>query len=168
MNRPEAPTVIGIGSPVVDLIVQVPETFLPQAGGGKGGMELVDDRSLEDLVDELPAPPVFAPGGNTLFALARLGVSSRLLGMVGNDADGALLKNADAVCHVPALPVENVVDTTGAGDLWAAGFLHGWLNGCELKRCGANGAILGAAAVAQQGASLPPGTWPSIRGAMAA
>ncbi len=92
MNRPPAPPIIGVGAPVMDLIARVPEAFLPQAGGDKGGMELVEERFLEDLVVDLPAPPFYAPGGsaaNTVFALAHLGLNSRLLGMVGDDADGA-------------------------------------------------------------------------------
>ncbi len=47
--------------------------------------------------------------------------------------------------HVPAVPVDRVVDTTGAGDLYAAGFLHGLVLGLDPATC----AQLGAAAAAE-------------------
>lgn len=47
------------------------------------------------------------------------------------------------IVRVPALPVE-VVDTTGAGDTFDAGFLAGWLRGRPLEECLALGAVCGA------------------------
>ena len=43
--------------------------------------------------------------------------------------------------HVAAHPVRRVIDTTGAGDLYAAGFLYGYTQGRELKECGRLGSI---------------------------
>jgi sugar/nucleoside kinase (ribokinase family) len=86
-----AARVLGVGSPVVDLLVHVEEEFLETAGGEKGGMELVDEATMADLVTRLPAPPARATGGsagNTLFALARLGVRAGLLGKLGADEAG--------------------------------------------------------------------------------
>ena len=45
------------------------------------------------------------------------------------------------------LSAKQVIDTTEAGDLWAAGFLHGWAQKMELLECAKIGSILGAAAV---------------------
>jgi len=319
------PSIIGVGSPVVDMVAQVPEDFLSGVDGAKGGMELVDADILTQLQDALPSSAVHAPGGsagNTAFAMARLGMPSRFLGMVGADghgtfyrrtferlggcaqsirihgdlptarclslvtpdgertmrthlgaaaaldtseiraddfrgyshahvegyllfnpdlmkrilqaarqagcrisvdlasfevvaaardtlpelldryvdvvfaneeeaaafagcddparcldalhahcatvavkrgAEGALLRNGGATWAVPALPVEDTVDTTGAGDLWAAGFLYGLLNGRGLVDCGRLGAALGAAVVTQQGAALPEAEWRRLR-----
>jgi sugar/nucleoside kinase (ribokinase family) len=83
---------------------------------------------------------------------------------VKRGADGALLRNGGATWAVPALPVTETVDTTGAGDLWAAGFLYGLLNGRGLVDCGRLGAALGAAVVTQQGAALPEAEWRRLRG----
>ena len=55
---------------------------------------------------------------------------------------------------VPARPVSNVVDTTGAGDLFAAGFLAGLSRGAPLRRCADLGA-LGAAEIIQQLGARP-------------
>jgi sugar/nucleoside kinase (ribokinase family) len=77
-------------------------------------------------------------------------------------AAGALLCNAQETCRVSAIPVENVVDTTGAGDLWAAGFLFGHIKGHSLKQCGELGSFLGAAVIQQEGGSIPEDQWDQI------
>ena len=56
------------------------------------------------------------------------------------------------------------VDATGAGDLWQAGFLFGWLHHAEPEVCGRIGSILGAAAVSHFGARLPEDRWRDLRG----
>jgi sugar/nucleoside kinase (ribokinase family) len=57
---------------------------------------------------------------------------------------GSVIVTADDTIRVPAEPVE-VVDTTGAGDLYAAGFLHAYTQGRDLETC----ARLGSAAAAE-------------------
>ncbi|WP_338467242.1 adenosine kinase [Novosphingobium sp. ZN18A2] len=54
--------------------------------------------------------------------------------------------------HVPAEPVEQVVDTTGAGDLFAAGFLFGHTRGQSLEQCLKLGAICAAEIISHYGA----------------
>jgi sugar/nucleoside kinase (ribokinase family) len=83
-------------------------------------------------------------------------------------AEGALLLRDGETCRVPAMPVEKVVDTTGAGDLWAAGFLYGILNDYPLEKCGICGAALGAAVVTLEGATLPENVWNRLRETVAA
>lgn len=317
--------VICVGSPVVDQVIQVPEEFLEKIGGEKGGMELVDSATLENIIEKLPAQPDYTPGGsagNTSFALARLGMPSRFLGALGDDPagnffrdqllkargddkairvmqdlptaqclslvtpdaertmrthlgaamtfapehvtredffgcshahiegyvlfnpdlmlaalkaakaegctisvdlasfevvhasrtiihellaeyvdivfaneeeaeafagssdpqkgleslaelcdtvavkigdKGALLCHAGECCHVPATFVEQVIDTTGAGDFWAAGFLYGLLSGKSLQESGSIGALLGGAVVACEGTSLSENQWHELR-----
>jgi sugar/nucleoside kinase (ribokinase family) len=58
-------------------------------------------------------------------------------------ADGAMTLENGTVVHVPAFPVKPV-DTTGAGDSFAAGFLHAWLEGTPLVDCLRLGAACGA------------------------
>lgn len=79
--------IIGVGSPVVDTIALVPNDFLDTVSGSKGGMLLVDGPELDALLATLPADSAQAPGGsagNTLFALARMGASTALIGKLGN------------------------------------------------------------------------------------
>lgn len=59
---------------------------------------------------------------------------------------------ADGEIHViDAEPVAHVVDTTGAGDLFAAGFLHGLARGRDFKTCGRLGAICAAEVISHMG-----------------
>lgn len=75
---------------------------------------------------------------------------------------GAWCRNEHEQVFAPGA-VAQAIDTTGAGDLWAAGFLHGWLRGRPLTECGGYGAILGAAVVEVIGAVIPNETWTHIK-----
>src|SRR5579863_390765 len=67
-------------------------------------------------------------------------------------AQGSLVL-ADGKAHdVRAAPVEHVVDTTGAGDLYAAGFLYGLTRGLALPTCGAVGSLCAAEIISHFGA----------------
>lgn len=316
--------VIGVGSPIVDLVAEVSDEFLLSILGGKGGMELIDTATMISILSLLDREPVRAPGGsagNTTFALARLGMRCAFLGKIGDDENGAYYRAAfhqaggdcsrfkmdgveatarcislvtpdsertmrthlgaamnlgageividdfqgcrhahiegyllfnrellmavlntakeagctvsldlgsfevvesardllpeildryvdivfanedEAACfcgsrditaglvslnrhcavvavkkgrdgawltndsdsfHVPAVPVETVLDTTGAGDFWAAGFLYGYLGGYPISTCGRFGAILGAQVVQCMGAALSEEQWKQI------
>jgi sugar/nucleoside kinase (ribokinase family) len=55
------------------------------------------------------------------------------------------------------------VDTTGAGDLWASGFLYGLVNGYPLERCGALGSMCGYEVCQVAGAHIPEDGWDRIR-----
>jgi sugar/nucleoside kinase (ribokinase family) len=319
-----SPSLIGIGSPIVDAIALVDESFVSQIDGDKGGMALVDASTITRLIDSLPKAAIAAPGGsagNTLFALARMGASTSFLGKTGNCAEGdfyresfskiggdtsrfkigevpngrclslvtpdgertmrtdlgaamtlapeeisvsdfagcahahiegyllfneALMRrvlesakkagctisldlasfevvnatksilpdllrdyvdivfaneeegsaytgiegdyaaialqlaelceivavkvgahgsyiaHADIVEKIKPMHAAHVIDTTGAGDLWAAGFLYGWSQKRSLAECAKLGSILGAAVVQEQGSVLPEHIWQDI------
>ena len=319
------PTIIGVGSPIVDTIAQVEESALSNISGAKGGMELVASTELDRLIKGLSGKTVQSPGGssgNTLFALARLGQSSTFLGKTGNDvygtfyresfqalggdssrfkigdtpngrclslvtpdgqrtlrtdlgaamtlspeeispsdfagcthahiegyllfnrnlmlrildsaktagctisldlasfevveasrdildslltdyidlvfaneeeaaayagadaspeaalaklsercdiaavkvgADGAWIHQKQQTIHCPAKAVERVVDTTGAGDFWAAGFLYGWVRGYTPETCAHFGALLGSEVVQIDGTTLSDACWQQLR-----
>lgn len=76
---------------------------------------------------------------------------------------GALLCHEGGCCHIPAISVANVVDTTGAGDFWAAGFLFGMLSGLSLQHSGGLGAMLGGTVVACEGTALADEQWQHLR-----
>lgn len=75
---------------------------------------------------------------------------------------GAFVAEEGRVHEIAPLWVDHPVDTTGAGDLWAAGFLTGWLRGHDIPQCGRFGAILGAEIVQVMGAAIPEHRWPAI------
>lgn len=77
-------------------------------------------------------------------------------------AHGSYVAKAGSVEKVEPMHAAHVVDTTGAGDLWAAGFLYGWSQDRPLGECAKIGSILGAAVVQEQGSVLPEHIWQDI------
>lgn len=72
--------------------------------------------------------------------------------VVTRGAKGAHVLSEAGRVHVPAETVERVVDTTGAGDLYAAGFLYGYTHGRDLVSCARLGAVAAGEIVSQLGA----------------
>jgi sugar/nucleoside kinase (ribokinase family) len=64
---------------------------------------------------------------------------------------GSYVVTADDVFDVAAEPVRRVLDTTGAGDLYAAGFLYGFTRGVPLGECGRLGSIAAAEVISHVG-----------------
>lgn len=73
------------------------------------------------------------------------------LAVVTTGAAGCLVVTADDVVRVPAVDVEQVLDTTGAGDLFAAGFLYGYTRDLPLAECAHIGAIAAAEVISHVG-----------------
>ena len=67
---------------------------------------------------------------------------------------GSIVVAGDDLYEVDAAPVQQLVDTTGAGDLYAAGFLFGYTQGRPLDEAGRLGSVAAAAIVGQNGARL--------------
>jgi sugar/nucleoside kinase (ribokinase family) len=65
---------------------------------------------------------------------------------------GSMVVTAEDTVEVPAAPVERLVDTTGAGDLYAAGFLHGFTTARPLAECAALGSLAAAEVISHLGA----------------
>lgn len=74
------------------------------------------------------------------------------LAAVTRGAEGSVIVTADQVIEIPAEPVTNIVDTTGAGDLYAAGVLFGLTQGYELEIAGRIGSICAAEVISHYGA----------------
>jgi sugar/nucleoside kinase (ribokinase family) len=66
-------------------------------------------------------------------------------------AKGSYVITSDDVLHVEAYPVRRVIDTTGAGDLYSAGFLYGYTHGRELKECGRLGSLAASEVISHVG-----------------
>ena len=65
--------------------------------------------------------------------------------------DGSYVVTADGVVAVPAEDVTRVLDTTGAGDLYAAGFLYGYSKSLPLVECARLGSIAAAEVISHVG-----------------
>lgn len=84
-------------------------------------------------------------------ALAQLR-NDATLAVVTRSEKGCVVVAKDKVTAVPASPVKQVVDTTGAGDLFAAGFLFGTVRGLGHEECGRLGALAAAEVIQHIGA----------------
>ncbi|TWA95486.1 sugar/nucleoside kinase (ribokinase family) [Azospirillum brasilense] len=85
---------------------------------------------------------------DALEAVKRLGKTAALT----RSEKGAVIVSGGEVVEVPASPVARVVDTTGAGDLYAAGFLYGYTRGMAPAVCGRIGALAAAEIISHVGA----------------
>ena len=86
---------------------------------------------------------------DSAIAAVRLDVSRAV---VTRSEKGCIVLSPDGIEAVPAFPVERVVDTTGAGDLFAAGFLSGLARGADDRTCGRLGALAAAEVIQHLGA----------------
>jgi sugar/nucleoside kinase (ribokinase family) len=73
------------------------------------------------------------------------------LAAVTRSAAGSIVISGDRTVSVAATKVERVVDTTGAGDLYAAGFLHGYTSGLDHALCGELGSLAAGLVIQQIG-----------------
>jgi sugar/nucleoside kinase (ribokinase family) len=74
------------------------------------------------------------------------------IAVVTRSDQGSLVITRDAVEEIPPVHVPRVVDTTGAGDLYAAGFLYGLTRDWSLRDCGLAGAAAAAEVISHFGA----------------
>ena len=81
-------------------------------------------------------------------------------------AKGAYVQRGTEIVSVPPLDA-NVIDTTGAGDMWAAGFLAGLVNNEPLQKCGMMGAIVAKNIIEVVGAKMDDTRWETIHKAIA-
>lgn len=80
------------------------------------------------------------------------------LAVCTDGAHGALALDADGWIEVPAAPVDDVVDTNGAGDAFLAGLLSGTLDGLPVERALARASAAGALAVTTTALGAPTAT----------
>jgi adenosine kinase len=74
------------------------------------------------------------------------------LGVATRSENGCVVASKEGVVAVPAFPVAQVADTTGAGDLFAAGFLFGLVRGAGYENAGKLGALAAAEVIQHIGA----------------
>lgn len=94
--------ILGFGSPLVDILVNVDDEFIRNnVEGQKGGMELVDISVIDNILHKATMEKSMVLGGsasNTIGALAKLGVKTGFLGKVGKDDLGSFfVKHYDSI-----------------------------------------------------------------------
>jgi sugar/nucleoside kinase (ribokinase family) len=75
---------------------------------------------------------------------------------------GSLVMTGTEYCEIGIIPVKPI-DTTGAGDLYAAGFLYGHLMGMPMQKCGELGALLAGNVIEFMGSKMPDERWKNIK-----
>jgi sugar/nucleoside kinase (ribokinase family) len=70
---------------------------------------------------------------------------------VTRSEEGSIIVRGDETVLIDAIGIDQLVDTTGAGDLYAAGFLHGYTKGRSLKECGNLGSLAAGLVIQQVG-----------------
>lgn len=99
--------------------------------------ELVQSNSFEDTLAAIK-------GYTNLFVMTR-------------SEKGSVIVHGDKTVTQPATPVDKVVDSTGAGDAYTAGFLYGWVNDRPLQECAKLGTFCATRVIQQVGARIEPG-----------
>ena len=85
-------------------------------------------------------------------ALDALRAETGVLGVITRSEQGSVIVTRDETVAVPVFPIDTLVDTTGAGDLFAAGFLAGLARGKPLRDCARLGALAAAEIIQHLGA----------------
>ncbi|MBO5831986.1 MAG: adenosine kinase [Alistipes sp.] len=85
------------------------------------------------------------------------------LAIVKTGIRGALIKRGDEVVEVGIMAAAKRVDTTGAGDFYAAGFLAALCEGMSLRQCGTIGAIAAGKVIEVVGTTLSDEAWNDIK-----
>jgi sugar/nucleoside kinase (ribokinase family) len=73
------------------------------------------------------------------------------LAAVTRSEKGSVILHGGGTVSVPAVPIERLVDATGAGDLYAAGFMFGLASGRDLETCGRLGSLAASEAISHVG-----------------
>ncbi len=77
-------------------------------------------------------------------------------------ARGSLIKRGEEEVHVTA-PAINSIDTTGAGDIYAAGFIYGLSKDLSLKKCGQIGTLVASKVIQVIGPKLSQDSWKTLK-----
>lgn len=109
----------------------------------RGGVDILF--ANENEITSLYQLNAFEDAANAVRAEAEIAVLTR-------SEDGSVIISGNETIKVAAAPVGKVVDATGAGDLYAAGFLFGLTNGRELESCGRLGALAASEIISHIGA----------------
>lgn len=84
------------------------------------------------------------------------------IAVVKTGANGSLIRQGQELIHVPARKVQSI-DTTGAGDSYAAGFLYGQTRSMGLEKSGQIGTLLASHVIRVIGPKLDNASWSKIR-----
>lgn len=98
--------ITGIGSALVDILINESDQFLNTLEKEKGGMTLVENKDIEYILSKSKKAAIVVPGGaacNTIVGVGNLGGDARFIGRRGNDAYGKAFEEQIVKCNVEPL-----------------------------------------------------------------
>lgn len=118
---------------------------------------------IENYVDIVFANEEEAKSFTGLAPIDALNTLSELcdIAVIKVGKEGSLIKRGSEVVKIGTIPVE-CIDTTGAGDLYASGFLYGYAKGLSLQKCGLFGSVLAGHVIEIVGARMDESRWKRI------
>jgi sugar/nucleoside kinase (ribokinase family) len=84
------------------------------------------------------------------------------IAVVKTGKKGSLIQHGKSVHQIGVIDVQSV-DTTGAGDLYASGFIYGLVNAMPLEKCGRAGAILAGKVIEVMGPKMDDQRWEDVK-----
>lgn len=106
--------ITGIGSALVDILINETDQFLSDLGKTKGGMTLVDNQDIEQILSRTDQTPAVVPGGaacNTILGVGCLGGDARFIGKRGDDDYGELFEKQVIASNVEPFVSKGVMPT---------------------------------------------------------
>ncbi len=125
--------------------------------------EAVDGGAVDILIANEDEAAAFTGLRDEAAAIAALGKRAPIAVMKLGKRGSLIMYGGRVVNTAPYGDGRPAVDTTGAGDLWASGFLYGLVNGYTLERCGALASMCGYEVCQTVGAHIPQDGWDRIK-----
>ncbi len=110
IRKNDSTLIVGVGSALVDILLQESDAFLENTGAQKGGMTLVDYEKIVSILAQSEKDPSHVPGGsacNTIIGIGNLGKNAHFIGKRGRDDLGEAFENA-----LRTHGVEPILDTS--------------------------------------------------------
>ncbi|NLE02229.1 MAG: adenosine kinase [Fibrobacter sp.] len=120
------------------------------------------DKYVDILIANEDEARVFTGHNDEIKALESLAKKAEIA-VVKVGKRGSYIAHNGSIFAVKAIGSGAAVDTTGAGDLWAAGFLYGLLHGFSIEKCGELGSACGYEVCQVMGATIPEEGWERIK-----
>lgn len=130
-------------------VVEENRDFLQEITRQYVDIVFANEEEAKAFTGKLPEQALHELASTTRMAIVKLGPS------------GSIIKRGDEIVRVGIIDV-NSIDTTGAGDLYAAGFLYGYYKGLPLEKCGRIGAILSGHVIEVIGPKMDSTRWEKV------
>lgn len=127
-------------------VVESNKEFLSQIISHYTDIVFANEEEAMALTGYAPESAAREIGGKTEFTVIKLG------------SQGSIIYHKGKIKKIGIYPA-TCIDTTGAGDLYASGFLFGVMNKMDVRSCGEIGALLAGHVVEELGAKISPEKW---------